>query len=151
MALTSAISPTTTSNGASQLASTSARATISQNEFLNLLVAELTHQDPFKPVDNTDFARQMAQIQSLQTSSELSVGFKNMASAFQAMVLGQGMASAGAMIGREITGTTSSGASVQGLVDSVKLDSGAVNLMVNGVEIPLSNVEEIKAAAPQAQ
>jgi flagellar basal-body rod modification protein FlgD len=136
----------------STLPSTSDRATITRGEFLNLLVSELTHQDPFKPIDNTDFAGQMAQIQSLQTSSELSSGFKDMSSAFQTMVLRQDMSAAGALIGREISGTTSAGAPIQGLVDSVKLDNGAVSLMVNGVAVPLGNVEEIKAAAaPQAQ
>jgi flagellar basal-body rod modification protein FlgD len=143
MASIDSVGSTTTANGASQLASTSDRATISRAEFLKLLVAELVNQDPFKPIDNADMAGQMAQIQSLQTSSDLSNGFKSMSASFQALALREDMAAAGTMIGRVISGLTADGTSVQGLVGSVKLQDGTVNLMVNGAAVPISSVSEI--------
>lgn len=143
MASTTAVSSMTASNG-TQLASASDRATITRGEFLKLLVAELSNQDPFKPMDNADFAGQMAQIQSLQTSSELSTGFKSMSSSFESLALRQDMAAAGAMIGRMVSGTTADGTPVEGLVSSVKLDNGAVCLMVNGSAVPIWSVSEIK-------
>ncbi len=37
-----------------------------EDEFLQLLVAQLKHQDPLSPMDNTDFVAQLAQFSSLE-------------------------------------------------------------------------------------
>ena len=39
---------------------------ISQADYLQLFMQELTYQDPLKPVDNREFMAQMAQFSSLQ-------------------------------------------------------------------------------------
>src|SRR5258708_40267194 len=41
---------------------------LTQNDFLKLLVAQMSAQDPLNPQSNTDFAAQMAQFSALQTS-----------------------------------------------------------------------------------
>ena len=40
-------------------------STVSQDDFLNLLVNQLQHQDPLNPMDNQEFAVQLAQFSSL--------------------------------------------------------------------------------------
>lgn len=140
MSTISAINSVTGTNGATQLKNESDRATISRSEFLKILVSELTNQDPFKPIDNADFAGQMAQIQSLQASSELTSGFQTLARR-------QDVTSASAMIGRQISGVSSTGMSVVGNVDSVKIDAGGVSVMVAGIAVPIGSVFEIKPYA----
>ncbi len=39
---------------------------LGRNQFLQLLVAQLQHQDPLNPLDGTDFAAQLAQFSSLE-------------------------------------------------------------------------------------
>lgn len=44
---------------------------LERNDFLNLLVAQLQHQDPLKPMDSTDFTAQLAQFSSLEQLSNM--------------------------------------------------------------------------------
>src|SRR5580692_2832148 len=46
--------------------------TLTQNDFLQLLVSQMENQDPLNPQSNTDMAAQMAQFTSLQQSSAMS-------------------------------------------------------------------------------
>ena len=50
-------------------ASTAAR--LSMEDLLHVLLTELTHQDPLKPVENKDFMAQIAQLSSLDASQRL--------------------------------------------------------------------------------
>jgi flagellar basal-body rod modification protein FlgD len=42
--------------------------TVDKNAFLQLLVAQLQHQDPLQPQDGSQFLAQLAQFQQLETS-----------------------------------------------------------------------------------
>src|SRR5580704_6772959 len=46
--------------------------TLNQQDFLQLLVTQLTEQEPLNPQTNTDFAAQMAQFSSLQATQSMS-------------------------------------------------------------------------------
>ena len=141
---TSAMSSVTRSDGATHLQSESARATISRGEFLKILVAELSYQDPMEPMSNSDMAGQMAQIESLRASSELSEGFAT-------LLRSQDVAAAGTLIGRRITGTNAAGEPVEGPVERVKIDRNSVNLVVDGFTVPIGNVLGIEPYVPPAE
>lgn len=51
-----------------------------KDEFLTLLIAQLSHQDPTNPMDNTEFVAQMAQFSSLEQMHNMSNGFEKIAS-----------------------------------------------------------------------
>jgi flagellar basal-body rod modification protein FlgD len=63
------IPPSSGSSGSSTTASSNSNATVDQNMFLQLLVAQLQNQDPTQPMDSTTFVTQLAQFQQLQQSS----------------------------------------------------------------------------------
>jgi flagellar basal-body rod modification protein FlgD len=59
---------TTGSTGQNPPASPPASTAVDKNMFLQLLVAQLKHQDPLNPSDGTQFIAQLAQFQQLEQS-----------------------------------------------------------------------------------
>src|ERR1700678_2649990 len=82
--------------------------TLTQNDFLQLLVAQMENQDPLDPQSDTDMAAQMAQFTSLTQSTAMSSSL----SALQA----------NSLIGSTVTvSTDSKGDTTSGVVQSVSL------------------------------
>ncbi len=52
---------------------------LGRDDFLNLLVTQLQHQDPLNPMDSTDFTAQLAQFSSLEQLSNMSGQLEEMA------------------------------------------------------------------------
>ncbi len=70
--LTTAVpSPTSSSSSSSGSTSTVPVQTLGQNDFLKLLMAQLANQDPTAPVDDQQFAAQLAQFSSLQQLQDI--------------------------------------------------------------------------------
>lgn len=57
---------------ATSAASNSQTSRISQEDFLKILLTQLTAQDPLKPMDNTAFVAQLAQFTQLEQTQQLS-------------------------------------------------------------------------------
>jgi flagellar basal-body rod modification protein FlgD len=74
------ISSVTAAAGTDQAASqTKKKDTLTQEDFINLLVTQMRFQDPLNPIDNNQMATQMAQFSSLQALQDMSESLKNMA------------------------------------------------------------------------
>ena len=52
-------------------------ASINQQDFLQILLTQLTAQDPLKPMDNTQFVAQLAQFSQLEQTQEISASVTN--------------------------------------------------------------------------
>src|ERR1700678_1422927 len=55
-----------------------ANQTLTQNDFLQLLVAQMENQDPLQPQSDTEMASQMAQFTSLSQTSAMSSSLSQM-------------------------------------------------------------------------
>lgn len=114
------------------------RTKFSQEDFLKLLTAELTNQDPLNPLDQVQFLEQLASLQTLESTAALTDGIG-------ALMKFQGLGAASSLIGKLVLATSDEGESIQGIVDSVSYDSlkNEVKLVVGGKLVSLENVREI--------
>lgn len=55
-------------------AAASATSQLGENQFLQLLIAQLQNQDPLNPVDNQDFISQLATFSSLEQLTSINSG-----------------------------------------------------------------------------
>ena len=116
--------------------------TLGQADFLKLLVAQLSAQDPMNPVSNTDFAAQMAQFSTLQTTQTMQ---GNMAAVQSGLT---GLA-ANTLLGKTVNLQTTAGQTVTGVVSAVQYQSGTPSLMVNGQAYDLSQVTSVSQTQTQ--
>lgn len=115
--------------------------TLTQNDFLTLLVSQMKAQDPLNPVSNTDFAAQMAQFSALQTSQATQSDMSQLQASQQVQ-------QANGLIGRSVTLNATDGTQPNGFVTGVQMVSGVPNLVVNGSLYDLSQVISISNAPP---
>jgi flagellar basal-body rod modification protein FlgD len=77
--------------------------TLGKDDFLQLLVTKMQHQDPLKPMDDEDFIAQLAQFSSLEQMNNIAEGIQasNQWDFLQMQSLNNVMASG--LIGKEVT------------------------------------------------
>jgi len=116
---------------------------ITSLDFLNLMVKELQHQDPFQPFSSKEMLQQVGQLRNLESSLELMRVLKELAA-------DQQLGSAGALLGKLVTGLTDSGESVTGVVSSVRIERDEIYLELDtGERLALKNVTQINQVASQ--
>lgn len=103
------------------------------DDFLNLLVAEMTNQDPMSPMSNTDFVAQMAQFTSLQTMQDLTY-YSN--ASFAASLVGKTVTMASVSASGEMQVET-------GPVQAINLNGKEFEIRVNNKIFTIKNLMEI--------
>ncbi len=112
------------------------RALLSRSEFMEILTAQLTHQDPFDPMDNSEFLKQMVALEEIQASAALTDGMGAFMNFFQLSI-------ASGAIGKTIVGINEAGNSIEALVEKVVVEGGNVLLDTADGRVPFPNVIEI--------
>ena len=116
-----------------------------KDTFLKLLVAQMRYQDPSKPVDSSQMIAQTATFTQVEKLEQIA------ASSATALIL-QEHAAAGAMVGRHVTYTDTTGAPVTGLVSSVRLASGRSEAIavVDGKEVQVGRITTLSTPTPSS-
>jgi flagellar basal-body rod modification protein FlgD len=116
-----------------------AQKSLGVDDFMKLLSAQLSAQDPLDPMKDTDFIAQMASFTSLQENQNLNTSFTSFAS-------NQGLANASALIGKSVTLIDPKAGTVTGKVTGAALQSGAPMVVVGGSTYAASNITQITSA-----
>jgi flagellar basal-body rod modification protein FlgD len=113
-------------------------AQMSKDVFMKLLVAQMRYQDPSKPADSSQMMTQTATFSQVEKLEQL-------VTQNASMLALQESATAGALVGRTATYTDTTGASVTGVVSSVRLASkgGEAVAVINGASVPMGRLTEI--------
>jgi flagellar basal-body rod modification protein FlgD len=147
---------------------------ISKDDFMELLMAEMTNQDPLEPLSNEEYMGQMAQLQSLESTQNMETlmktlvetisdmkgsysskldtlvensGDSSLAYSLETMRLESQVASASQLIGRHIEGLNESNLDTEGTVKSVVVEGAAAYLILdNDDKVSLLNVKSIVEA-----
>lgn len=96
--------------------------TLSQADFLSLLIQQMRNQDPTQPMDSSQMVSQLAQINQVSATQNLQTSFDALAQSMQ----GNQLLQASSMVGRDVTVPSAVGRLQGGSLD------GAVNVPDGG-------------------
>lgn len=113
---------------------TTSNSTLSETQFLQLLTQQLENQDPLQPMDDTAFLSQMAQFTSLQETNTLNQQIQNL--------------TASSYIGRTVTVNPGNSSPVTGQVTGVDTSGSLPQLVINGTEYPLAELQMVDPTLP---
>jgi flagellar basal-body rod modification protein FlgD len=127
----SSVSSLTSSSGstASSDSVSGSQQTLTQNNFLQLLVSQMENQDPLDPQSDTQMAAQMAQFTSLQQTTAMSGSLS--------------MMQASSLIGSTVNLQVDSKDTTSGQVSGVAMVNGTPEIVVNGTEYTMSQVNSV--------
>ncbi|AFM01783.1 flagellar hook capping protein [Desulfitobacterium dehalogenans ATCC 51507] len=115
----------------SNAVSNATKDVLGKDDFLKLLVAELTNQDPLSPMDNKDMITQMAQFSSLEQMNNMSKTMENLTAGFTALFQNSLLSQGAALIGKHVEGMNLEGTGfVNGIVESVQWLNGNPQLIL---------------------
>jgi flagellar basal-body rod modification protein FlgD len=97
-------------------------SSLGMEDFLKILLTQLTYQDPLKPMDNQQFMAQMAQFTNLQQTQQLNDSIKT-------LITNQAALQSVGLIGKTVDITTQSG-TASGTVSALSLSGEAPMITV---------------------
>jgi len=115
------------------------------NQFLQLMVSELTHQDPLNPMDNTQLVQQIGELRSIAASDQLTT-------TLQSLQTQQSLTTASSLIGKQVTALTTDNKNITGKITSVSVEVNpddntkrTYKVKIGDQSIDLQNVREVQS------
>ncbi|MBI4584284.1 MAG: hypothetical protein HY717_09715 [Planctomycetes bacterium] len=114
------------------------RAQLTRDEFYQIMIAELSHQDPFEPMDNQKFLEQLASLQTLDVTGRLGDGIDK-------LLFQQRLSAASVLIGKQVMAADENGGTLSGRVERVRVQGQNIDLLLDsGKQVSFEKVLEIK-------
>jgi flagellar basal-body rod modification protein FlgD len=137
------ILPTTASNSAfwkgTDVEARTPTRTLNQDDFLKLVVAQLTNQDPTKPQEDTEFIAQMTQFTALEQAKSMTSDISQIRA--QQKLL-QGMS----LLDREVVVQSGDSAPITGVVKGLVMDGENPKLLIGDTPYDLNEIVNIRLA-----
>ncbi|ODT77635.1 hypothetical protein ABS71_02465 [bacterium SCN 62-11] len=104
---------------------------------MQLMLSELTQQDPLKPMSTAEMANQMLSLEQVSTTQNLQKQLENLSNVL--------MMGATGLVGKNVTVLDpNTQQEVTGTVQSLRSRSGSLSLMINGTSYPSEYLRELK-------
>ena len=107
---------------------------LGKDDFLKLLITQLSNQDPTSPMEDTQFISQMAQFSSLEQMTNMNESFNKMAAMINSS---QATSTLGKTVEVDLGDTTS-----QGVVEATSFGANP-QVMVNGMYYDLNKINAV--------
>ena len=117
-------------------ASTGGKA-LDASQFMQLLMAQLTHQDPLEPMNNAEMLSQFSQLNSLQELREIRTAIETSSGSNQTAYLAS-------LIGKTVKYNRTDGKPLEGLVEGIVTEKDNPQLLIGDETVDLSDVLEVK-------
>lgn len=127
----------TNANSTQQSARTAANA-MNADDFMQILLAQMTHQNPLEPMDNAEMTTQFSQLNSLQQLREINGSMEKLAASNQVIYLAS-------LIGKSVKANRTDGKVIEGVVEEVFPEKDNPQLRIGTVKVSLDDVIEVKA------
>ena len=108
---------------------------LGKDDFLKLLMAQMTNQDPTSPMENTEFIAQMAQFSSLEQMTNMSQNFERMTAMFNS-------SEAQSMLGRTVQIDLGAEQTTTGVVDAATRGISP-QVQVNGMFYDMNKIKAV--------
>lgn len=136
--------PTTYKEQKSDATTLDASSSLGKDDFLRLLVTQLTYQDPINPVADQEFIAQLAQFSALEQMYNVAAQIERLA---DIQLLTGGMGQAASLLGRTVVLFDAElGDTVEGVVEAVRLEDGMPTLVVGGRRFSLYDIIEVRGS-----
>lgn len=107
--------------------------TLGQDDFLKLLTAQLTSQDPLNPQKDTDFIAQMAQFSSLEQTKSMQQDLASLRAQNQVL-------QSGTLLGQTVEVQVDEKTTVSGVVSAVHIQDGVPKITVDGKNYDIDQI-----------
>jgi len=107
------------------------------SQFMTILLAQLTHQNPLEPMDNSEMLSQFSQLNSLQ---ELR-GIRTTTEAASTINATTYLTS---LIGKTVKAQRADGKTIEGVVEGVVTEAANPQVLIGDERVDLTNVLQIK-------
>jgi flagellar basal-body rod modification protein FlgD len=110
---------------------------LDSGQFMQILLAQLTHQNPLEPMNNAEMMTQFSQLNSLQELRDIHVAVDKLSSSNQVLYLAS-------LIGKTVKVNRPDGNFLEGVVEEVITEKDNLQLRIGTEEVSVNDIIEIK-------
>ncbi len=126
----------TSSSASTSTSSSTSSSSKTNDEFMGLLLAQLTNQNPLEPMDDTEMVSQMVSMNSLTELQKISAAISALSQTNQ-------FVSATALMDKTVTYLNSDQKEVTGIVSGITMADSDVYLTVDDEKVALSSIVSV--------
>jgi flagellar basal-body rod modification protein FlgD len=111
---------------------------LDSSQFMQILLTQLTHQNPLEPMDNAEMMSQFSQLNSLQELRGINSSMETVSATSQTAYMSS-------LIGKTVKASRADGKIIEGVVEGVVTEVDNPQVLIGDERVDLIDVLEIKA------